>query len=380
MKEVTWDMPGLTWSNPNLRWGDPSYLLEPGDPGYVPSEPVFPSPNPNKNTYRKMSNNPIPESERPVLALAEDCADGCHEIEDSVGLKQTKEVDLRGLITNLKGDPSVQPPTTASKGLLFRFKEKEMERQEADSARRTADRTGRTFLTEARAALLPILGRDPSPEWALAGFSDPQTGSTAVPNTQDGRLASLSLLGVYLGNHSSYEVPAGGVRPEVTAARANLLHTALSNARQAANTAATAQTTAKEAKDDGVRALRRQLIALVDELALKLSDDDPRWETFGLNIPSNPRAPDPATDLVVTALGGGKAMAEWERGTRSNNDRVLIQIVGVDLDYREYGKSGGDGQEVIKDLPIGSTVRFKILALNGSLEAASGPVVEIVIL
>ena len=28
---------GLLWDDPNLRWGDPAYLLEPGDPGYVPA-------------------------------------------------------------------------------------------------------------------------------------------------------------------------------------------------------------------------------------------------------------------------------------------------------------------------------------------------------
>jgi hypothetical protein len=31
--------PEMYFDNPNLRWGDPSYLLEPGDPGYVPPTP-----------------------------------------------------------------------------------------------------------------------------------------------------------------------------------------------------------------------------------------------------------------------------------------------------------------------------------------------------
>ncbi len=35
MKTATWGS-GLRWDDPNLRWGDPSYVLEPGDPGYVP--------------------------------------------------------------------------------------------------------------------------------------------------------------------------------------------------------------------------------------------------------------------------------------------------------------------------------------------------------
>ena len=46
MKIAYWDS-GLHWDDPNLRWGSPSYLLEPGDPGYVPPSPP-PTPTTNK--------------------------------------------------------------------------------------------------------------------------------------------------------------------------------------------------------------------------------------------------------------------------------------------------------------------------------------------
>ena len=65
------------------------------------------------------------------------------------------------------------------------------------------------------------------------------------------------------------------------------------------------------------------------------------------------------------------------RGVRSSNNRVLIQILGVDAGYREYSKSGNVIDELIKGLPAGSTVKVKIIALNGSLEAASGPEAQI---
>lgn len=48
MKTLHWDKINpatgtpYTWDDPNLRWGDPSYILEPGDPGYVP--PLSPVP------------------------------------------------------------------------------------------------------------------------------------------------------------------------------------------------------------------------------------------------------------------------------------------------------------------------------------------------
>jgi hypothetical protein len=56
MKTAYWDS-GLRWDNPNLRWGSPSYLLEPGDPGYVPdSPPVNNETNKNKK-HKKMKHN-----------------------------------------------------------------------------------------------------------------------------------------------------------------------------------------------------------------------------------------------------------------------------------------------------------------------------------
>ena len=60
MRLATYDS-GLLWDDPNLRWGDPSYLLEPGDPGYVP--PAAPAlslkPKPKKNT---MHDDYVPQS------------------------------------------------------------------------------------------------------------------------------------------------------------------------------------------------------------------------------------------------------------------------------------------------------------------------------
>ncbi len=55
---------GLTWDDPNLRWGNPSYLLEPGDPGYVPP---FSSPKkPKKHMKRKPY---LPDDEPGILSV-----------------------------------------------------------------------------------------------------------------------------------------------------------------------------------------------------------------------------------------------------------------------------------------------------------------------
>ena len=101
------------------------------------------------------------------------------------------------------------------------------------------------------------LGKGWSPEWVLAGFNH-KPGSTAVPTTQDKRFNSINTLAIYLSQHPTYEVPGGTPHTEVTASRAQALH----------------------------------------------------------------------SQLVLSLAGAGQILAEWVRGVRSSNNRVLIQILG----------------------------------------------------
>ncbi|MBI5773263.1 MAG: hypothetical protein HZA89_05915 [Verrucomicrobia bacterium] len=52
---------GLHFDDPNLYWGDPSYLLEPGDPGYVadPTSASFPPTNNQRERKRKMPKSDL---------------------------------------------------------------------------------------------------------------------------------------------------------------------------------------------------------------------------------------------------------------------------------------------------------------------------------
>lgn len=65
MKPVYWNDPDprVRWGNPNLRWGSPSYLLEPGDEGYVvlqPGDPGYvpPAPEPPPKPRRRRRHFP----------------------------------------------------------------------------------------------------------------------------------------------------------------------------------------------------------------------------------------------------------------------------------------------------------------------------------
>ena len=56
MRTAYWDSgdPEMYFDNPNLRWGSPSYLLEAGDPGYVPPLPTVNQTNQKK---KRMKHN-----------------------------------------------------------------------------------------------------------------------------------------------------------------------------------------------------------------------------------------------------------------------------------------------------------------------------------
>jgi hypothetical protein len=65
MRIVYWNS-GVRWGDPNLRWGNPSYLLEPGDPGYVadPTSASFPASKPNTKKKTMPKGPYIKEGER----------------------------------------------------------------------------------------------------------------------------------------------------------------------------------------------------------------------------------------------------------------------------------------------------------------------------
>src|SRR5690349_14973355 len=47
------------YDDPNLRWGSPAYLLEPGDPGYVPPPTSTPEPRTKKKKMKRNSYYPF---------------------------------------------------------------------------------------------------------------------------------------------------------------------------------------------------------------------------------------------------------------------------------------------------------------------------------
>src|SRR5437870_13878128 len=67
MKILTWDS-GYRYGDPNLRWGNPSYVLEPGDPGYVPPPGSAPLSTPKPKKHHMAKSDYIDSKDDPFAA------------------------------------------------------------------------------------------------------------------------------------------------------------------------------------------------------------------------------------------------------------------------------------------------------------------------
>ena len=373
MRPLRWN-DGTKWGDKNAYWGSPSYVLEPGDPGYVP---VPPDPPQQTITHKHtMSSNPTPRNEKILRALAQDMADGLHSIEDVIGMKQNKEADVRAALKKLEGDPAAPAGSAARKGSLLVYEQCKAASSAAQSALGAlSDGAVNDFLQASSDVLSGILGSRWSNAWMPTGFPD---HSTAVPRTQEKRFSLLMGLKNYFTANPTHELNQPPHRI-VTAAAADALHTQISDARSAVNTAAATQVIAKTSRDADVQALFDRISGTIAEAGQVLGADSPQWETLGLNIPANPTPPAAVTELTLTGAGPKRALAEWPHATRGTRYRVFIQVVGTDADFRLYDST--DGLEMlIKDLPAGATVRVKIKSANDGGDAATfSPMREIVV-
>ncbi len=307
-----------------------------------------------------MAQNVLPDKQDALLILAEDAADGLTAHGAAVGVLQNTEARVRADRTAVvNGEAAYAAAKTAKK---------------TDVAAQTVqDSNGKANLGNARKVLAARYGEEWSEDWAVTGFPNQ---STAVPSTMPERLALLEKLAAYFTANPTHEnAPLG-----VTAANAQTRFTALSDARTAVNEAISVKNDMRKARDAAERQLRRRMRALIEELTGLLPLDDPLWFAFGLVPPAGEDTPDQPTALVLVAgpAGSGIVYADWADAARAATYRVEIQIVGTDSAFRFY-ESVGESESSISGLPIGATVRVRIIAVNNDNdESPPSDVVQIV--
>ena len=111
---------------------------------------------------------------------------------------------------------------------------------------------------------------------------------------------------------------------------------------------------------------------LISELGQLLSDDDPRWEDFGLNVPGNPSAPQPVAAVTLEALSNHRVGVAWPYAVRAIRYRIETLIMGVDTEFQGRG-SLQDLEAILKGFTTGQTVKVRVIAGNDGGGAATSP-------
>ena len=217
------------------------------------------------------------------------------------------------------------------------------------------------WLLKAREVLVPILGRSWSAAWAEAGFVD---RSTAVPTAVGEQLNLIGLLAAFFTANPSYE--NGSL--EVTAATATALRVGsvtADGALDALKTAAAAKKAARDAALETLRGSMRMLVRILDEL---LAADDPRWTTFGLNLPDADTTPAAPEHVTASLAEGTLILAACAAVPLATRYRWRMRRVGIDPDFVLAASTKSPLAQIDHALP-GQTVELMVQAANESAQS-----------
>ena len=370
---------GFFLDDPNIFFGatddEPAYQLEPGDPGYINTTPATGTTTGKK---KGTSMNETPRILRILLALAKEIMAGATQLQAVIGMHHHTDATLETAILKLEGDPDAAPNSNANHGSQLVYK---MAGNTTKDARAALDALSngevKKLLTFYRKTMEGVHGSKHNVGWQSAGFLD----NMAVPRDHVERGTLLGTMRSYLAAHPGHE--ASYPQPEgpplaVTAAAAQALGVTFQSAITLVNTCEGAEALCKNLRDADKDALFKEVSGCIAELHRLLPADDPRWETFGLNIPANPNPPEAVTSLTLTASGTGREELKWDRARRATYYRIFIKVAGVDEDFRYYDRDE-DLEYMIRDLTPGSTISVYVVAANAGGDAAPSPTVTKVV-
>lgn len=377
MRPIFWG-DGTRWDDPNATWDG---MLEPGDPGYVipPPDPQnLPNPQP-KPKNKVMNSNETPDNQKLLIALARGIQAGQVANEVSVGLMHHTAAKMDLALKKLTGDPAAASGSAARKGsqLLYRLCV-DLTSDAAGAQAVLSDGAVKENLTGYRAVLVRIHGSRPTAGWTAAGFP---TDSTAVPRGVAERLVLLGTEAGYLDSHPAYVThlprPDGSVL-DITPAAALALQSALQAAGTVIHAREAEQELCKNARDADEAALRREVSATITELGDLLSESDPRWDLFGLNIPAHPTPPVAVTGVTLTPAGPGRILVEFLYARRMSSARIFLKRVGLDATAVNVADVH-DLSYVIKDLAVGQAIEVFVVSHNVAGDGPSSPTVSQVV-
>ena len=245
----------------------------------------------------------------------------------------------------------------------------------------------RTLLSQHRAALValrdeareftmlscdilkPVFGRSYSGGWDETGFK----GSLASPMKPELLMILADNLARFFAAHPELEFSTR----EVTAASAAALSERLKNAIFAVNSQDTRTQQLKAERDRKLAALRKCMRSMVDELNILLEPLDPRWKTFGFNMPGAKQTPDAPEKIEVKIIDNQRAEISWPAPARAEYYRVWMKVKDIDAEPMVIG-SPTDTDFMLEELPPKSTVEIFLSAVNSGGESELSAPVTIV--
>ncbi len=192
-------------------------------------------------------------------------------------------------------------------------------------------------------------------EWVDAGF----VTSLEVPTSPAELEGLLSALRAYfLANVGHENAPLN-----VSAAAALTLFTTLRDARIALNAQRAGRGEKKVTRDAAVRGLRRRLRGLICELDQLIGPLDPRWMSFGFNMPGAPEVPEVPQNVVVDVLSPGELHVTCDASPLADHYRFWKQVQGA-LTEPELAGSSDEPAFVIDGLTGGTTYLIYVSAVS----------------
>ena len=302
--------------------------------------------------------NQTPTAWNPLRSLAEHAADGLHNLQTAIGVKQNTETLTRAdLAAAISANGTYQATKTA--------------RLQAVAGERLVDSDAKLSLRTARDVLKKPLGDVYTQSWAEVGFLN---NSLALPATLGGRIALLGSMAGYFTAHATLEVASLGV----TAAALTGKHDALAGVVAAVATAEANQQSKRELRDAAVTALQHRLRGLVQELSKLLGPLDPRWKQFGFNEPGDDSRPATPEGLTVIPGAARHLQAEWNYTPGAARYHLYREVVGVDPEY-VFVKTVTDTSATFNSFVSGAHVRVRLTAVNSAGESLPCAPVEQVV-
>lgn len=305
-----------------------------------------------------MARNTVPSSYEDLMVMASDAASGAGAVGAAVGLV----LNLQNKITTdrtalLTAETNYQTASGTLSGL--------------SATLAVAVEEGSAFCTQARDVLKARFGNQYSNAWVPTGF----VGSLAIPRTDAELLPLTERLKNYFTANPTHEVSAAPIT--VTAARALAAYNALLAGRSAITTKEGEVGTLKSTRDTAKTALRKRLRGLINELRQLMGPDDPRWRSFGLNIPSAPRVPAVPEGIQADASIPGKLLVTCGVVPTATRYRFWTQRTGLD-DAPVFAGVSLEASFLIENLTPGELKVFVSAANDGGESSLSDALVATV--